>query len=196
MSKLILTLLMFTGLTFSVSAGNPVKDALKVNTSASTVEWTAKKVTGKHNGTINIKEGALHMEKGELVGGSFVVDVTSIKVLDMQGNGAAKLEGHLKSDDFFGVEKYPTAKMVITSVKPLGDGDYDVTGDLTIKEATHPVKFKANVVSVGKSYKATANLTIDRSMYDVRYGSGKFFDNLGDNTIYDEFDLVVTLVTE
>lgn len=164
-----------------------------VNLEKSSIEWVGKKVTGQHNGTIQIKDANLMMEDGQLAGGSFEIDMTTIQVTDLEGNMKGKLEGHLKSDDFFGVEKYPTAKFVITKVASLGTpGDYKVTGDLTIKEATNEIKFMAKV----DAEKATADITVDRSEYDVRYGSGSFFDNLGDKTIYDDFHLTVNLVMD
>ncbi|MEP0305210.1 MAG: YceI family protein, partial [Maribacter dokdonensis] len=103
--------------------------------------------------------------------------------------GKEKLEGHLKSADFFGVESNPTSKLVFTSVKPMNDNSYTVTGDLTIKGITKPVTL---VVSMFEN-KASATLKIDRTKYDIKYGSGSFFDNLGDKAIYDDFDLVVDL---
>jgi len=166
-------------------------EVIGIDLEKSTVEWVGKKVTGKHNGTIDIKDADLKMEGAALVGGSFTVDMTTIKVTDLQGEYAGKLEGHLKSDDFFGVANYPTAKFEITKVASLGTpGDFKVTGDLTIKETTKAIKFNAKVSADA----ATAEIVVDRSEYDVRYGSGSFFDNLGDKTIYDDFTLTVNLV--
>jgi polyisoprenoid-binding protein YceI len=101
-----------------------------------------------------------------------------------------KLVGHLKSDDFFGVEKFPTSELIITESAPFKNNEATVTGKLTIKGITHPVTFKA--VKVGTGY--TALITVDRTKYDIKYGSGKFFDSLGDKMIYDEFTLDVKLV--
>ncbi|TNF77546.1 MAG: YceI family protein, partial [Bacteroidetes bacterium] len=112
-----------------------------------------------------------------------------ITCTDLEGEYKQKLEGHLKSDDFFSVASYETAKLVFTNSKPSGKTSYEVTGELTIKGITKPVTFDVSVYGS----KATATLKIDRAEYDVRYGSGSFFDNLGDKTIYDEFDLVVDL---
>ena len=128
------------------------------------------------------------MEGDQLVGGEFVVDMTSISNEDLSGDNRAKLEGHLKSDDFFGVENYPTAKLVITNVVK-NENTYKVTGDLTIKETTEPITF--DLEEAGDNF--TTTLTIDRSKYNVRYGSGSFFDNLGDKTIYDDFTLDINL---
>jgi polyisoprenoid-binding protein YceI len=137
------------------------------------------------------------MTDGVLTGGSFEVDMTALLVTDLEGEWKEKLEGHLKSEDFFGIEKYPTAKFVVTKVAPKGTpGDYKVYGDLTIKETTEPIAFYANITEEDGVKVATADLEIDRSKYNVRYGSGSFFSGLGDKTIYDEFDLQVKLVVE
>ncbi|HSF90018.1 MAG TPA: YceI family protein [Saprospiraceae bacterium] len=197
MTKLFFSFLFAAGFAVAAHAGvDPVKGDLKVNTAASKVEWIGRKVTGKHNGTINIKEGVLQIKDGILTGGSFVIDMTSIKVLDMTGEYATKLEGHLKSDDFFAADAYPTSKLVITQANAKGDGKYEVKGDLTIRDVTKQVTFMTQLTPGGKKYKATTNITIDRSHYNVKYGSGSFFEGLGDKTIYDEFDLAITLVTE
>ena len=161
----------------------------QVNTKASNVAWKGKKVMGSHNGTIDLKEGKLVLENNEIVGGHFVMDMTSITVTDLTGEDKSGLEGHLNSDDFFGVTTYPTSKLVITSVAKKDDGTYGVVGDLTIKEKTNPVTFDLDF----NQDSATTKLSIDRSKFDVRYGSGSFFDNLGNQTIYDNFDLNIEL---
>lgn len=178
-------------LTFGLTANaNTVdKEKKEVKTDASTVTWKAYKVTGSHNGTVDLKSGALMFDEGKLTGGEFTVDMTSIVNNDLEGDSRGKLEGHLKSDDFFGVANHPSSKLVFTEVKATGKNSYEVTGDLTIKGITKPITFDVSVYGS----KATATLKVDRAEYDVRYGSGSFFDNLGDKTIYDEFDLVVDL---
>jgi polyisoprenoid-binding protein YceI len=176
---------------FSAMANTPIDGEKKeVNISQSKVTWKAYKVTGAHDGTIQLKSGHLEMDGKKLVGGEFEVDMTSIIVTDLAaGDGKEKLEGHLKSDDFFGVEKHTTAKLVFKSMENFNKNSYTVKGDLTIKGITKPITL---VVSMFES-KATATMKVDRSKFDVRYGSGSFFDDLGDKTIYDEFDLVVDL---
>ncbi|WP_297765088.1 YceI family protein [uncultured Muriicola sp.] len=165
----------------------PVKK--EVNTAESSVMWKAYKVTGSHTGVVQLTEGALSFEGDALVGGNFGVDMTSLISTDLEGEYKAKLEGHLKSDDFFGVATYPTSTLVFTDVKSTGKNSYEVTGDLTIKGITKPITFDVSIYGS----KATASVKVDRANYNVRYGSGSFFDNLGDKTIYDEFDLVVDL---
>lgn len=190
MKKTILSITLAVVFGFSATASTPIDGEKKeVKASESTVTWKGYKVTGSHEGTIDLKSGYLEMNGKKLTGGEFVVDMTSISNSDLEGDSKGKLEGHLKSDDFFGVATHPTAKLVFTSVKPLNKNSYTVVGDLTIKETTKPITF---VVSVYEN-KATATMKVDRAEYDVRYGSGSFFDNLGDKTIYDEFDLVVDL---
>ncbi len=165
-----------------------------VDTTESYVAWKGYKVTGSHYGKVKLQEGNLDYADGKLVGGGFTIDMTSITVEDLQGEYAKKLEGHLKSPDFFGIEKYPTAKFDITKVISRGTpGAYKVIGNLTIKETTKEIKFNTQVEEKDGKKVATADITIDRSDFDVRYGSGSFFDNLGDKTIYDEFELTVNL---
>lgn len=171
--------------------------SLKVDTAASNIAWTGEKVTGKHTGNVKLKSGELQWDHGKLTGGSFEIDMTSITCTDLDAGMGGKLVGHLKSPDFFGVDQYPTAKFVITRAIPQDTkGNYKVIGDLTIKEKTNSVVFKANLAEAGGVVTATGDITVDRSLYDVRFGSGSFFDNLGDKTIYDEFDLNVTLVAK
>lgn len=170
---------------------------ISIDTEASQVSWKGYKVTGSHEGTISVKDGNLDFTDGMLSGGSFVIDMPSIKATDISGGTAAKLEGHLKSADFFGVEDHPTATFVITKVVSRGmTGDYRITGDITIKEKTESIRFNAKVTEADGVYTATADIKIDRTDFDVRYGSGSFIDNLGDKTIYDEFDLGIKLVTK
>ncbi|MFD0976938.1 YceI family protein [Salinimicrobium gaetbulicola] len=175
-------------LIFSMVSFTTIKK--NVDVKASTVEWTGKKVTGAHTGTIQLKDGFVNLtEEGELIGGEFEMDMNSIVVTDLTGEYKTKLEGHLNSDDFFGVENYATSKLVITDVTSQKGNMYTVTGDLTIKGKTEPVTFDMEV----KDNSATAKVVIDRTKYGIRYGSGSFFDNLGDKTINDNFTLDVNL---
>ena len=195
--SLFLALMMVFAVT-SLTLANPTTDTdggFEVDLEKSYIVWKGAKVTGKHDGTVMLKSAELSWnDEGLLTGGSFEIDMTTIKNKDMEGKkGAAGLERHLKSEDFFGVEKYPTAKFEMTRVVPRGpDGEYKVIGNLTIKETTKEIKFNA-VFADGS---ATATVQIDRSDFDVRYGSGSFFDNLGNKTIYDEFDLEIHLVSK
>lgn len=161
----------------------------KVDAAKSTINWVGKKVTGAHEGTIAIKEGNLVFKGKKVVNGNFIVDMTTINTTDLSGKGKTNLDGHLKSDDFFGVEKFPTANLVFKSIGEKGKGVYAVTADLTIKGITHPIKFD---LTVGTN-SASTTLKIDRTKYDIKYGSGSFFSDLGDKTINDEFELTVKL---
>ncbi|PKD18275.1 lipid-binding protein [Salegentibacter salinarum] len=161
----------------------------KIDVKESNINWEGEKVTGSHYGTIDLQNGHFTMQNGELTGGEFVINMSSITVTDLTGEDKGKLEGHLKSDDFFGVNNHPTSKLVITSVAKKSNGTYGVVADLTIKDKTNPVTFDLD----WEENSASTELTIDRSKYDVRYGSGSFFDNLGDKTIYDNFELDVEL---
>ena len=191
MKKTILSIAMaviFGG--FATAATEPTEVVTKaVKTAESSVMWKAYKVTGSHYGLVQLTEGNLKFDGTTLVGGNFTVDMTSLIATDLEGDSKAKLEGHLKSDDFFGVANHPTSTLVFTEVKSNGKNSYAVTGDLTIKGITKPITFDVSIYG----NKATATAKVDRAEYNVRYGSGSFFDNLGDKTIYDEFDLVVDL---
>jgi polyisoprenoid-binding protein YceI len=195
LSKLGLGVLAVVAMAFT---NNNLEDGnYTVSLEQSKVEWVGKKVTGQHNGTVAIKDGSLVIKDGMLKGGEFTIDMTTITSTDLEGEYQQKLNGHLKSADFFGVEKYPEAKFVITDVKESGkNGRFSVTGDITIKETTKAISFDAQLVNSGEGIVAVADIVIDRSEFDVRYGSGSFFDNLGDKTIYDDFTLSVNLVTE
>ncbi|GAB5475914.1 MAG: YceI family protein [Maribacter sp.] len=190
MKKTVLSLALAIVFGATATATTPVEGEKKeVNSETSKVTWKAYKVTGSHTGTVDLKSGALLFDGDKLTGGEFVVDMPTLISTDLEGEYKGKLEGHLKSDDFFGVANHPTSKLVFTNVKASGKNSYEVTGDLTIKGITKPITFDVSVYGS----KATATLKVDRAEYDVKYGSGSFFENLGDKTIYDEFDLVVDL---
>ena len=132
------------------------------------------------------------MKDGKLTGGEVVVDMSTINTTDLEGKWKAKLEGHLKNDDFFKVDKYPTASFKTTSVAAQGKDKYKVTGDLKILNKTNSV----DVVLTQKGKSFTGDLTIDRTKWDLKYGSGSFFDDLGDKAIADEIALKLNLVTK
>lgn len=190
MKKNVLSVVLAVVVGTIATATTPIDGEKKpVKTTESKVTWKAYKVTGSHYGSIALKEGALEFDGDKLTGGEFVVDMTTINTQDLQGDSKGKLDGHLNSDDFFSVANHKTSKLAFTDVKATGKNSYKVTGDLTIKGITKPVTFDVSVYGS----KATATMKVDRTNYDVKYGSGSFFDNLGDKAIYDEFDLVVDL---
>ena len=184
MKKAILIIAMSLVVAFGVQAQEK-----NIDLAASNIHWLGEKVTGQHEGNISLKSGALTMTDGAVTGGSFVVDMNSMTCTDLEGDYANKLIGHLKSDDFFGVENHPEATLTFTNVEAKGNGVYAVTGDFTIRGKTNTERFDLKV----NGSTATANLVIDRSKYDVKYHSGSFEKNLGDKLIYDDMKLKVTL---
>lgn len=191
-----LTFVMSLAAVLSLAFTNPVEKAVayKVDVAGSAVKWTAYKVGGKHFGKISLKTGSIEMSKTKLTKASFEVDMTTLTVEDISGEWADKLKGHLLSDDFFSVEKHKTAKFVSTKIVPNGKGGFSVTGDLTIKGISKPITFDAVVKNEGGKITGTSAIKVDRTNYDIKYRSGKFFQDLGDKAIYDEFDLEVSLV--
>lgn len=164
---------------------------VEVNTKKSSIEWLGKKIGGQHEGIIQVKSGSFEFKKDKIAAGNFVVDMTTITNTDLKDEGYnQKLVGHLKSDDFFGVTKYPTANFVLTKSSKFTNGKATITGDLTIKGKTESISFE--VAKAGNEY--SAKIEIDRSKFDVRYGSNSFFDNLGDKAIDDIFTLDIKLV--
>ncbi len=178
-------LLLFLLISLAVNA-----QVRKINITKSTIVWTGKKITGEHKGTLQFKEGSLTYTKKKLSNGSFVVNMTTLNNNDQSGKDKAQLEGHLKSSDFFNTEEFKEALLVFKAIKPIAKGTYSIVADLTIKGKTNPVIFDMTI----KGNKATANLVVDRTKYGIQYGSGSFFADLGDRTIYDEFELQVNLV--
>lgn len=161
----------------------------KVDASKSKISWVGKKVTGQHEGTVNLKDGALVFKGKKLTGGTFTVDMTSLTATDLTGEYQGKLNGHLKSEDFFGTEKFPTATLVFKTIAAKAKGVYTVTADLTIKGKTNPITFDLATTATT----AASTFKVDRTKYDIKYGSGSFFDNLGDKAIDNDFELKVAL---
>lgn len=186
--------------------GSPAKaaviasDVYKVDPKASSLKWTGKKVTGEHHGSVQIKEGQLNVVNGAVTTGKFVIDSTSIVDEDLTDPSYnAKLVGHLKSPDFFSADKYPTATFDITKVEPLANGangaTHTVSGTLTIKDISKPLSFPAKISVSPTAVTADAKgVAVDRTQYDIKYGSGKFFQGLGDKVISDQFWLDISLV--
>lgn len=176
----------------------PAAASYAVDIQNSSLVWKGSKVTGSsHEGTLKLSAGTLKVEGGNLVAGSFTVDMNSLDNTDLKGkDGYEKLLGHLKSDDFFGVATYPTATFEITGSTPkTGDPNatHDISGNLTIKGITKNLTFPAKVTVDPTSLSATASFFFDRSLYEVRYGSKSFFNDLGDNAINNEIELKIDL---
>jgi polyisoprenoid-binding protein YceI len=176
-----------------VEKASVVGKSVRVDSKASVVEWKGSKITGAvHHGTVGIKEGEVQMEGKKLAGGKIVVDMASIVNIDLTDKEYnQKLVGHLKSDDFFDIAKFPTATLLVKSSEIQKDGTYKVKGELTMKSETHPVDFLAKLSADGKSVEA--DIVFDRTEWNIRYGSGKFFANLGDKVISDKVELKVKL---
>jgi polyisoprenoid-binding protein YceI len=190
---------------FTAFAGKPAKtkktteDTYKVSAEKSTFKWKAKKVTGEHSGEAKFSTGTIVINGKNLVGGTIEVDMTTINATDLQGEYQGKLNGHLKGDDFFAVEKFKTATLKIKSASTIkdaiiGSNNYNVTADLTIKGITKEVTFPAMVVVSKEQVITKAEFDIDRTNFDIKYGSGKFFEGIGDKAIMDNFSINVRLI--
>jgi len=166
-----------------------------VNKTESTVSWNAKKVTGEHYGKVPLQDAQLDYSNGKITGGSFTMDMVNLTVEDIaDANSNKRLADHLRSDDFFSVEKFNTSTFKITEAKSSNGKDYTIIGTLTIKGISNTVTFPATVsVEKGKIV-ANADITFDRTKYDIKYRSGNYFENLADKMIYDDVTLKVKLV--
>lgn len=184
----------------SKEVAKPTPEPYALQPQLSTLGWLAKKVTGQHNGSIQFQSGQMLVKGSQIVGGTFVVDMASVKVEDLTGGPNEKLVGHLKSDDFFAVEKHPTATFVITSVQPLkgnaNGNNATITGNLTIKGTTNPLSFPAKIGVKNGVAAASGTATIDRTKYDIRYRSTSFFESLGDKAIDDTFTLTFNAIAK
>lgn len=190
MKSILATLVLVLAISMAWAGNENPNGKVNINLETSKIEWKGYKVLGQHDGYIKFKSGNLVFDEGKLVGGDFVVDMGSLVCTDLSGKGKDNLEGHLKSDDFFGVANFPTSSLKITKVTSRGKpGEYKITANLTIKSTSKEIKFNATVAEGN----GIAAIKVDRSEFDIRYGSGSFFDSLGDKTIYDEFDLNIML---
>ena len=167
-----------------------------VNKDLSTIKWTGKEITTKsHYGILDLKEGSIYVNNDGIISGKVVIDMNSINCLDMSGRGKNRLEGHLRSDDFFGVNSYPEANLIFTSWSVNNIGKILYKGDLTIKNITHPITFSGSVKKIDIGYRSTINLSFDRTLYEIKFRSGKYFQNLGDKLILDNIDISAEIVT-
>lgn len=174
--------------------GKTEAQTFKINSEKSKIEWVGKKVAGQHNGEIKIAKGELTSVNNGVNGGSVAIDMNSITCLDMQGEWGDKLVGHLKSDDFFSVEKHAMSTFTIKSVTTIkgakaGSNNATIKGDLSIKGITHEIEFPAIIEIRGTNLVANGEAKIDRIKYDIKYGSANFFEGLGDKAIDNEFSV-------
>lgn len=167
-----------------------------VNLDSSSITWKGYKPTGSHYGTINIESGVLNIENDEISGGAFLIDMTSIKVLDIpaEEKGNAKLTGHLKGADFFDVENHPSAAFEITGLENV-EGKTMLSGNLSIKGIKQNITFPVSVTNSGSDLILTSEtFNIDRSKWDIKYKSKSFFGDLGDKFINDDIELTVKVL--
>lgn len=178
---------------FTFVAFAPKADTYTIDLSKSSITWEGKKFAGGHTGSVNLTSGTLGFNGNKLAEGGFVVNMTTIKDVDKNAN----LETHLKSEDFFGIQKFPSANFVIKKVTTDGN-NANITGDLTIKGVTNPITFPATITwNADKTVSAVADkIVIDRTKYGIQFKSKSIFSNIGDNFIYDEFTLSVKLVAK
>ncbi|SDK42599.1 Polyisoprenoid-binding protein YceI [Catalinimonas alkaloidigena] len=172
-----------------------------VDTDQSELVWTATKVGGEHTGTVKLSQGQLTADGKALTGGSFTIDMTTITDTDItNADFNARLTNHLKSDDFFSVERHPTATFVMTKATPLaqaksGQPNYTIAGDLTIKGITKPISFPATVTVSGSGVNATARFELNRLNWDLQYRSS-LLGTAADKIIHDDFTIALTLVAQ
>lgn len=198
LNKVLLTAGLILLVTPALQAKSGAK-SLAVSPTESKIEWVGSKKTGsKHNGVIGIESGSVSIEKDMIKSGEITINMASIEVLDIpkDDKNNAKLGGHLKSEDFFDIAKYPKAKIVIKSAKKLAEGQYEVTGDLTIKDTTQPVTLPVTLKMTDAQTEAQGKLTIDRTKFGIKYGSGNFFKLAADRIINDEFELSFTVIAK
>ena len=181
--------LSFTFNSFNKTSYLANDEVVLVNTEMSTVKWKGEKVTGFHEGVINIKTANLTFDNDELTGGEVIIDMLTINCTDLSGPYKNKLEEHLNSDDFFNVKDYPLSTLKITECTKLNNNKYNVVANLTIKGVTEKIEFETEL----KNNVATAEINIDRTKFDIKYSSGSFFKNLGDKMIYDDFSISVNI---
>lgn len=189
-------------LSISMSAYAAVTQ-MPLDTAASVVHWTGSKIVGSsHNGTVKISSGKIDIEKNTIKSGEFVIDMTSIEAVDLKDKAKdkLKLENHLKSDDFFGTQLHPAATFKITKVSmPSATKGFthDIVGDLTIKGKTQSVTIPSRITMTPNQAMAEGSVEIDRTKFDVKFGSKKFFENLvGDKVIDDKFKIEVKLIAK
>lgn len=188
-------LLLFGVVSSFVLYSQDVETKYVADPSASKIEWTGKKLTGEHYGEIKLANGELILSKQKLSEASFEMDMASINCTDItDAKSNKRLVDHLKSEDFFSVKRYPLSRFTITSVSCKSDNEYDITGNLTIKDKTSAITFPVKLLRDKEKIVAKATMTFDRSKYDVKFGSQAFYENLGDKLVYDDVDITINLI--
>lgn len=186
--KKILTSVLALALVATTTFAHSDEGRLTVNEKTSTINWSGSKITGdSHGGTLGVKSGSISTEKGNIVSANIAVDMLSMTCTDkMDDEYKGKFIGHLQSPDFFNTAEHSTAYFVLSSFEKAKDGSYMVTGKLTIKGITNDISFSAKGEVSDTGVKLDADVTFDRAKYDIKYGSGSFFEGLGDNLINDD----------
>lgn len=195
--KTIAAMLLALSTTFAVAQNKPVAATYNIDAATSSIKWVGKKVTGQHTGTLAVKDGSFTYTGDLLTAGEVNVDMNTLAVTDIpasdENNG--KLVGHLKSPDFFNVAKYPAAKLVITGSEKTAAG-LKVKGNLTFVGKTNPIEFDAKVVKTDSSVNTKATVVLDRTKWELKYGSGSFFKGLGDKAINNDFEITVDITAK
>jgi polyisoprenoid-binding protein YceI len=167
----------------------------QIQPASSTVNWTGKKVLGLHTGSINIANGFIEITDNTISGGEIEIDMTSIVITDIEDKKTHDdFLAHLLGDDFFFIDKFKTAQLSITGSSKIETNKFKIDGDLVIKDISHPINFISSIEIFTNTLHSLGEVVIDRTLYNIRYGSGKFLDNLGDKLIYDDFVLQFKLV--
>lgn len=187
--------------TDSQAIANGSGEQLVVDTQASSIHWVGTKPGGSHHGTIGIKEGSLAINGTDVASGSFIIDMNAIVDEDLTDQKMNEmLVNHLKSADFFDVEKYPTSSFAITKVEAVAGNDsitHRISGNLKMKDVDKNITFDAKITKEGDAYKAvTVPFTIDRTQWNVQYGSKSIFADLKDKFIDDNIELQITIIAK
>lgn len=181
----------------SGSLGHGASEKYSIDTNESVLTWEGSMVFGfdeEHIGYVYTSKGEMMIENGQLVGGTVEVDMNTIEYGDKENKNTPVK--HLKSPDYFDVEKFPISTFSITKVAYADRGNLKVTGNLTIKGITNPVTFPAKIEVKDGIVKASGKLVIDRTQWGIRYRSGKFYDNLADQTVSDEIEIRMKIVAK
>ncbi len=187
-------------LTSLLLAGSGIAQTLELDVEQSQVFWMGKKFSGEHSGTIQLRSGTITFAGDRLVSGNFLIDMTSIRVTDIKDPEMnAKLERHLKNDDFFAVDRYGSSRFTVleaTFIANEGKGQmYTISGDLEIKGISHPLEFSVWIVRGQAAVSARGEASVDRTLYDIRYKSSTFFPEIGNRAIDDAFEIRFELMT-
>ena len=172
------------------------KGLYNIDIENSLIKWIGRTPVKSHDGTINVFEGTFTVDDRGVLNGKVIIDMNSINCTDLSGGGKSNLEGHLKNDDFFSVNNYPTSTINLSSNLKIENGMINFNGNLVIKGITQPISFKSNLEKTNSGkYLAKSSFSFDRSLYDIKYKSTSFFDDLGDKFINDNIEIEIDILT-